>query len=143
MKSIKIDNIKYIWDVDYYGKNNNKIEFYCIGKIDAIYALILDKNIKVTKKLIKDTINSRLLYLKNQNNSGLKVGDKVKIIKKTEDYEQGWATKWNPEMDKYIGLSTKITECVEHFGFKLELCVYLFPYFVLNSRKDKIKKILE
>ncbi len=31
-----------------------------------------------------------LQYIRKQNSCGIKVGDKVKVLRKAEDYENGW-----------------------------------------------------
>ena len=85
-------------------------------------------------------------YLEGHKKSGLKVGDKVIIIKKAKDYERGWDNIWVNGMNEYISKSGYISHDGGILGFEISsenIKNYCFPYFVLSSRKDKIKKILE
>ena len=84
-------------------------------------------------------------YLIKHKKSGLKIGNIVTIIRKCKNHEQGWEDSWNPNMDKCIGKKGKIIndDLKKGFVVSLENECWWFPYFVLNSRKDKIKKILE
>jgi hypothetical protein len=64
------------------------------------------------------------------NATNFKVGDKVRILRKTDDFELGWGDAWFPDMDKYIGKVIEIDKvlpcgCVMIEGRR-------FPWFVLE-----------
>ena len=85
-----------------------------------------------------------MIYLKRHKRSGLKVGDNVIVIRKAELHEQGWTDSWNMNMTRLIGKEGKITDDSDSgFTVSFGMECWNFPYFVLNNRKDKIKKILE
>lgn len=77
-------------------------------------------------------------YLKLHYSCGLKVGDRVKVLRSAEDYELGWADSWFPPMDEFIGLETYIIDDLDKFGFRLgphSMKGYSmnFPCFVLEK----------
>ena len=80
-------------------------------------------------------------YEERQAECELKVGDKVKILRKVVDYEDGWGTVWPGSADTWVGKTGKIIEDGEGSGFKVFLeekndCWY-FPYFVLEKVEEK------
>ena len=42
-------------------------------------------------------------YKERQAECGLKVGDKVKILRKVGDFEDGWGSDWPEEADTCVG----------------------------------------
>ena len=86
-------------------------------------------------------------YLQKHNKSGLKVGDIVRILRKAKNHENGWNDIWITDMNIYVNRSGIIIRDNEERGFMIDFKdnnkLYVFPYFILTSRKDKIKKILE
>lgn len=77
-------------------------------------------------------------YLKLHNSCGLKVGDKVKVLRAAEDCEQGWSNSWADSMDEYIGSEAYIMDDDSASGFALtppdpDGFYFLFPYFVLKK----------
>ena len=80
-------------------------------------------------------------YEKRQAECGLKVCDKVRVIRKAEDYEDGWDNTWvGTHMDDFVGRIGKIVGERPCAGF-LVLCEELnarhqFPYFVLEKVED-------
>jgi hypothetical protein len=62
--------------------------------------------------------------------ANFKVGDKVRILRKAEDFELGWEWSWSSEKDKFVGKVVE-TDCVYPDG-----CVaaegWVFPWFVLE-----------
>lgn len=77
--------------------------------------------------------NSIKTYRMLQSASGLKVGDKVRIMRRARDYEKGWNNTWvSPEMDWDIGkigtVKSMTSDGVEFVEF---LCRY--PVFVLEK----------
>jgi len=85
-------------------------------------------------------------YLKNHKNSSLKIGQKVKLLRKAENYEKGWGNSWNLFMTKNVGKIGIITHDDGEYGFVVDFgntYYYSYPYFVLiNLRIVKIKKLL-
>lgn len=41
-------------------------------------------------------------YTEGHRKSGIKVGDKVRVIRKAEDYEDDWDNTWEYEMDSLL-----------------------------------------
>lgn len=74
-------------------------------------------------------------YKELHDESGLKVGDWVKVLRKAEHKEGGWGNFWSDAMDNWVGACGKIT----HDAGSLGLCLmegHWFPCFVL----EKIEK---
>ena len=82
-------------------------------------------------------------YIKRQNNSGIEVGDMVKVTRIAKSHEEGWSTMWIDDMDNYVGKTCRVVDISER-GIQLvdDKNAY-FPFFILSNRKDKIKKLLE
>lgn len=80
-------------------------------------------------------------YLDLHKKSGLKVGDKVKVLRKAENHENGWHNYWVEEMDSYVEKSFEIIEDNDSMGFALkeknECSYFYFPYFVLEKIKEE------
>lgn len=81
-------------------------------------------------------------YLEKQKACGLKVGDKVKVLRKAEDDENGWEAWWLPEMDNFIGNTFEIIDECKAEGFVLidnyTKENFSFPYFVLEKAEKEI-----
>jgi len=75
-------------------------------------------------------------YLKEQEASGLKVGDKVKVLFKVSDRARGWRNSWVPEMDEAIGKIFTIDNFHGAVGIYLKECFHLFPFFCLEKVED-------
>ena len=81
-------------------------------------------------------------YKERQDECGLKVGDKVKILRKAVNYEDGWGNTWSEAyMDDYVGRIGEIVGKHPCAGFTVFLeekndCWY-FPYFVLEKVEEK------
>ena len=88
-------------------------------------------------------------YLEEHKKSGLKVGDKVKIIKpepKEGEWEE-WENHWMDEMDELIGTVGEIIGDYEKSGFEVLLPIdfsftYNFPYFALKKIEPKYETIM-
>lgn len=76
-------------------------------------------------------------YLKKHQESGLKVGDKVKLIRKSFIGEYGWNVYWNSSlMNKNIGKFGEIIQDADDRGFVIRFKGsedYFYPYFVLEK----------
>ena len=79
-------------------------------------------------------------YLEGHQNSGLKVGDRVRIARIAKSFENGWNNIWAEEsMDEWVGKVGTIIEDADKMGFLIQLdhavdCdIFAFPYFVLEK----------
>lgn len=78
-------------------------------------------------------MTSASTYLINHIASGIKVGDKVKVLREAESNERGWGCAWNYEqMDELVGTTSTITDDFGSLGFRLS-GDFVFPYFVLEK----------
>jgi hypothetical protein len=86
----------------------------------------------------KEYKNKQKGWIKKNN---IKVGDKVKVLRRAENYEGGWGTFWSlSEQDKTIG---KVYE-IEHVGtysvaLRMRKGMLCYPYFVLELVKQEPK----
>ncbi len=73
---------------------------------------------------------------------GFKVGDKVKVLRKAEDFEDGWSTFWCSEQDKTIGKVYQIESFVNNRSVRLYVGYFVvhYPYFVLEPVKAQTPK---
>jgi hypothetical protein len=71
----------------------------------------------------------------------LKVGDKVKILRKAKDDEDGWDNRCPEDADTWVGKTGEIIEDGGGVGLKVfleeENDWWYFPYFVLEKVEDK------
>lgn len=85
-------------------------------------------------------------YLEEHKKSGLKVGDKVKIIREAEDYENGWENGWSVEMDVHVGEIGEIVGDHSTLGFDVKFncdsVAWCFPYFILKKIEPKYETIM-
>lgn len=99
-----------------------------------------DRSSKSSRSWKLARIPSQSTYAELQEESGLKVGDTVKVLRKCVDGELGWENVWVEGMDKAIGQVYTIRE-ITKYGIKVDLCVaYCFPYFVLEKYKETTKE---
>ena len=75
-------------------------------------------------------------YIKEQEASGLKVGDKVRVLFKVPSYSRGWRNLWIPKMDEAIGKIFTISEILTNVGIYLKECFKWFPFFCLEKAED-------
>jgi len=76
-------------------------------------------------------------YLKGHKASGLKVGDKVRVLRKAENFEGGWNGTWFPDKTQCIGKEYEIKEDNNGSGFAFY--GWHFPYFVLEKVEKEVK----
>lgn len=76
-------------------------------------------------------MNVREAYRVLQENCGIEVGDKVKVLRKAEEFEMGWDTCWRPSMDSMLGRIYIVTSIWGDSGLELDKG-YCFPFFVLE-----------
>jgi len=74
-------------------------------------------------------------YLTLHKESGLKVGDKVKVMNRAKHHENGWKNAWSEGMNEAIGKTFTILRDCKHTGFTLDYRdeKYAFPYFCLKK----------
>lgn len=70
-------------------------------------------------------------YLFAQRDSGIGVGDIVRVKDKATSDCHGWLNDWNRYMTSYIGMSCMVTQMNNVCGIELDGS-YSFPYFVLE-----------
>lgn len=104
---------------DYLGNDEQDI-----GIRDFYYLVEKEKEVDTAKA-----------YLVLQNDSGIKVGDKVKVLRKAKSYEMGWSQTWDREMDLCVG-KEYIVKNVNSFGISIN--GLYFPFFVLEKRENVI-----
>ena len=82
-------------------------------------------------------------YKERQDECGLKVGDKVKILRKVGDFEDGWGDVWAPTMSECVGETVVIGVIRENLGVWVKTDnygAYFFPYFTLKKVEDEVTK---
>jgi hypothetical protein len=81
----------------------------------------------------------REAYIKMQENCGIRVGDKVKVLRKAKDYENGWSVVWAKEMDEYIGEVGEVTS-IDYSGILINISDenWYFPFFVLEKVEEEV-----
>lgn len=74
-------------------------------------------------------------YLELHHESGIKVGDIVKVTRKAKSYELGWDEVWVPEMDLLVGKVFTVEIDEEERGFAIHAGenYYALPCFVLEN----------
>lgn len=81
--------------------------------------------------------------LQNLLEQGLKVGSKVKVIAKAEEFVGGWNAGWVNSMDKYLGQELKLREIrPDNIGVSLKTPDgrnWNFPAFCLELVQDEEK----
>jgi len=86
--------------------------------------------------------NKKDKYIREQDRCGLKVGNKVKVVRSAEDHEDGWSNTWPEQMDEMIGKELEITK-LSFFGIQLDNR-FSYPFFVLELMpgypSDKVLK---
>ena len=64
---------------------------------------------------------------------GIKVGSKVKVVRKAVDYEGGYDNQYNGDKDKYLGDTIVISDIHPSYLIAATWC---WPYFVLEPVTD-------
>ena len=79
-------------------------------------------------------------YKERQAECGLKVGDKVKILREVGDFEDGWGNDWVPRMSECVGDTGVIGDMYGASGVQVKTDnygAYFFPYFVLEKVEEE------
>ncbi len=71
-------------------------------------------------------------YIKDQAECGIKVGDRVKVLRKTKSHTLGWGTYWVPPMDGSVGKIFNVRGTHTEWGMLLP-DEYYYPFFVLKK----------
>jgi hypothetical protein len=71
-------------------------------------------------------------YLRGHKASGIKVGDRRKVIRAASTDEGGWLMDWPEEMNDMVGNTYSVEADCEEEGFKMDNGA-LVPYFVLGK----------
>ena len=66
--------------------------------------------------------------------SGINVGDIVKVVRKAQSEEMGWTGYWQPDMDDTIGNEYTVSDIID--GDYLLDDDWWFPFFVLEKVKS-------
>lgn len=77
-----------------------------------------------------------MTYLEQLEKLDLKVGSKVLITHKAEDFDKGWFNDWCFEMDQAIGKIGTVIEVGDEYGTCIEIDGiddFYYPCFVLNT----------
>lgn len=96
----------------------------------------------------KARIEAPKSYAELQAESGLKVGDWVKVTRVAKSYENGWGTVWNPQMDDYVGKVFQVGYVTNFSGIYSTEGGFAFPFFVLEkteapeTKEEKIDKLI-
>ena len=107
---------------------------------------IKEENVKRYRVTIVEEVEAEIEwdYLSGHNASGLKVGDKVKIIRAYKTNEGGCELSWNGELSEFIGETFEIKQDDNEYGFIFgsggNFCNFWFPYFVLEKVEEPAKK---
>lgn len=74
-------------------------------------------------------------YAERQNECGIKVGDRVKVLRSCEDYEDGWSGSWVSEMNDCVQSVRVVIDIGPNQGLGLDGddVVWYYPYFVLEK----------
>ena len=116
---------------------------YCTSFTDSMYCIPYRGNEDLVGTTNDFVVPKSVIYAKKQKqwikNHNIKVGDKVRIIRKTNPQENGWEIHWVSPMNdtiKKIGIITKIN----NWGIKISVenaIGYWYPYHVLEKVEDK------
>ena len=77
-------------------------------------------------------MNEQEAYLVLHKASGIKVGDRVKVLRKAADYEMGWGNSWVASMDGIVGTEGIVTLDDDSYGFEIDHAKG-YPFFVLEK----------
>lgn len=141
-----------VWSYCHFSHKKDDNYFpYCTSFTDSMYCIPYEGNedlVGTTNNFIKPKVYNTT-YIENQrkwvNENNIKVGSKVKIIKKADSEECGWGAYWNSFMDDSINEIGTITMISDDGFINIGIQVYLenegnyyfYPYFVLEKVKDK------
>lgn len=86
-------------------------------------------------KLKGEAMELKAAYAAMQAASGIKVGDKVKVLRRAKSNELGWQNSWNETMTRHVGSEGEVLS-INGNGIELRIegakMDYNFPFFVLE-----------
>lgn len=116
---------------------------YCTSFADSMYCIPYKGNEDLVGTTNDFIVPKSIIYTEKQKqwikNHNIKVGDKVRIIRKADPQENGWEIPWESAMNntiKKIGIITKIS----NRGIKISIentIGWWYPYHVLEKIEDK------
>ena len=116
---------------------------YCTSFADSMYCIPYKGNEDLVGTTNDFIVAKSIIYTEKQKqwikNHNIKVGDKVRIIRKADPQENGWEIPWESAMNntiKKIGIITKIS----NRGIKISIentIGWWYPYHVLEKIEDK------
>lgn len=116
---------------------------YCTSFTDSMYCIPYKGNEDLVGTTNDFIVPKSIIYTEKQKQwikkHNIKVGDKVRIIRKTDPQENGWEISWESAMNntiKKIGIITKIS----NRGIKISVenaIEWWYPYHVLEKVEDK------
>jgi len=110
-----------------------KLLEYARKEVEFLRSLREEAEVEVeTETQDEDTIHEAYLVL--QQAAGFRAGDRVRVLRKAEDFELGWPDSWSVYMDDFIG-SVHTIQWVSQYGIGLVQGFgrYNFPWFVLEK----------
>lgn len=75
-------------------------------------------------------------YELNQMCSGIKIGDKVKVVSIAEGFERGWNNVWSDHMTGMLGNTYTVNRIMSYGIFMEDQPYYAFPFFSLEKVED-------
>lgn len=70
--------------------------------------------------------------------NNIKLGDKVRILRKARDHENGWLNRWGGlEMDREVGKIGRVTSIFSDIRVDTDTNWFFYPYFVLEKVEDE------
>lgn len=116
---------------------------YCTSFTDSMYCIPYEGNEDLTGTTNDFIVPKSVIYAEKQQKwikkHNIKVGDKVRIIRKTNPQENGWEIRWASAMNNTIKKIGIITE-ISNRGIKISvenIVGYWYPYHVLEKVEDK------
>lgn len=89
----------------------------------------------------------RQKFQKDMNESPIKDGDTIKVLRKAENKEQGWGLDWSPDMDFLVGNEYEVHDKNLEYGFEVIIndkvhgnTTTYIPYFIVERTKIGISR---
>ena len=138
------DNEHEVWSYCHFSHKKDDNYFpYCTSFTDSMYCIPYKGNEDLVGTTDDFIVPKSIIYTEKQKQwikkHNIKVGDKVRIIRKTDPQENGWEIPWESAMNntiKKIGIITKISDR----GIKISIentIDWWYPYHVLEKIEDK------
>ena len=116
---------------------------YCTSFTDSMYCIPYKGNEDLVGTTNDFVVPKSVIYAEKQKQwikkHNIKIGDKVRIIRKTDPQENGWEIRWISSMNNTIKKIGIITE-ISNQGIKISVentIGWWYPYHVLEKVEDK------